>query len=144
MGLAGIELGCINFGESATFGGEKVSKNLPLAPLAPPPKLTDDRSSFEIGGTLVSLNLPRICPTCPICPHVVFLAASHGRRILIISRQWFTEVRLGCCDVAVYMGSGKYDSTRLKGIVKGAHDLIDMVTKEGNVPQNYGYPLIRR
>ena len=25
-----------------------------------------------------------------------------------------------------------------------AHDLIDMVTKEWNVPQNYGYPPIRR
>ena len=32
----------------------------------------------------------------------------------------------------------------VEGVVKGAHDLIDMVTKEGNVPQNYGYRPIRR
>ena len=63
-----VELVCIRFGESAVFSAEKVLKNLPLAPLAPPPKLGETRSSFGRRGTFGKSFLPRFCPLCPFCP----------------------------------------------------------------------------
>ena len=43
-------------------------KNLPHLPHLPRSKLSEKRLSFEICGSLVDLNLPRICRTCRICP----------------------------------------------------------------------------
>ena len=47
---------------------EKFLKNLPHLPHLPRSKLSEKRLSFEICGSLVDLNLPRICRTCRICP----------------------------------------------------------------------------
>ena len=43
-------------------------KNLPLAPLAPPPKLSGKWSSFEIGGTFARSFLPPppLAPPIPL------------------------------------------------------------------------------
>ena len=43
-------------------------KNLPHLPHLPRSKLSEKRISFEVCGSLVDLNLPRICRTCRICP----------------------------------------------------------------------------
>ena len=43
-------------------------KNLPHLPHLPRSKLSEKRLSFEVCGSLVDLNLPRICRTCRICP----------------------------------------------------------------------------
>ena len=43
-------------------------KNLPHLPHLPRSELREKRLSFEICGSLVDLNLPRICRTCRICP----------------------------------------------------------------------------
>ena len=40
-------------------------KELPHLPRS---KVSEKRLSFEICGSLVDLNLPRICRTCRICP----------------------------------------------------------------------------
>ena len=64
-GMCWIELVCVNLGESVAFVGGKVLKNLPHLPRS---KLREKRLSFEICGSLVDLNLPRICRTCRICP----------------------------------------------------------------------------
>ena len=66
--MSGIELVCINLGESALSWAEKFLKNLPHVPHVPRSKLSEKRLSFEICGSLVDLNLPRICRTCRICP----------------------------------------------------------------------------
>ena len=64
--LCEIELVCIKLGESITSWAEKVpSKNLPLAPLAPPPKLDGTRPSFAVGGTFEKSILPPFCPLRP-------------------------------------------------------------------------------
>ena len=47
---------------------EKFLKNLPLAPLAPPPKLGRVPSSFAIGGAFVKSILPPFRPLRPFCP----------------------------------------------------------------------------
>ena len=69
-GMPGIELVCINLGESAAPGAEKFLKNLPHLPQVPRSKLGRKRSSFGMRGSLANLNLPRICRTCRICPHL--------------------------------------------------------------------------
>ena len=63
-----IELTCINLVESLAFVAEKFFKNLPQVPHLPRSKLSEKWLSFEICGSLVNLNLPRICRTCRICP----------------------------------------------------------------------------
>ena len=63
-----VELVCINLGESVAFVGGKVLKHLPHLPHLPRSKLSEKRLSFEVCGSLVDLNLPRICRTCRICP----------------------------------------------------------------------------
>ena len=65
---ASIELTCINLGESLAPWAEKFLKNLPLAPLAPPPKLGRVPSSFAIGGAFVKSILPPFRPLRPFCP----------------------------------------------------------------------------
>ena len=49
-------------------GRKKFFKNLPQVPQLPRSKLSGKRSSYGIRGSLVDLNLPRICRTCRICP----------------------------------------------------------------------------
>ena len=56
---------CIKLGESATLWAKKFFKNLPLAPLAPPPKLDGTRPSFAVGGTFEESILPPFCPLRP-------------------------------------------------------------------------------
>ena len=63
-----VELYCINLGESVASWAEKFLKNLPHLPHLPRSKLSEKRISFEVCGSLVDLNLPRICRTCRICP----------------------------------------------------------------------------
>ena len=50
------------------FADEQLLKNLPLAPLAPPPKLGRVPSSFAIGGAFVKTILPPFRPLRPFCP----------------------------------------------------------------------------
>ena len=57
----------VNFGESHVSLTAKFSKNLPRLPHLS--KLSEKWLSFDICGSLVHLNLPRICRTCRICPH---------------------------------------------------------------------------
>ena len=59
----------VNFGESHVSLTAKFSKNLPRLPHLPQSKLSEKWLSFDICGSLVHLNLPRICRTCRICPH---------------------------------------------------------------------------
>ena len=47
---------------------EKFLKKLPLAPLAPPPKLGRVPSSFAVGGAFVKSILPPLRPLRPFCP----------------------------------------------------------------------------
>ena len=63
--MSGVELACITLHESATLRAKRFLKNLPLAPLAPPPKLGETRSSFGRRGTFGKSFLPRFCPFCP-------------------------------------------------------------------------------
>ena len=50
------------------YRAEKFLKKLPHLPQMPRSKLSEKRLSFEICGSLVDFNLPRICRTCRICP----------------------------------------------------------------------------
>ena len=43
-------------------------KDLPHLPQLPRSKLSEKWLSFEICGSWVNLDLPRICRTCRICP----------------------------------------------------------------------------
>ena len=64
-GMSVVDMPCITLGESATSWAEKFLKNLPLAPLAPPPKLDGTRPSFAVGGTFEKSILPPFCPLRP-------------------------------------------------------------------------------
>ena len=68
--MSGVELFCINLDESATFWGEKVFEK-PAAPAASA-ALKARRETVQLWGRgrLAILNLPRICRTCRICPHL--------------------------------------------------------------------------
>ena len=62
-------------------------KNLHLLHLPHPPKLTESRSSFEIGCTFVTFFLHPICTFCTLCPR--------WRESLLLS------AGPGCCAVSV-------------------------------------------
>ena len=64
-GMAGIELVCINLGESAAFvGGEAFQKPAPAALTCP----VHSCPSFGKVGAAMIFDLPCFCPTCPTCP----------------------------------------------------------------------------
>ena len=65
----GVELDCIKLVDPDTFCGGKVfSKNLHHLHHLHPPKLSGERSSFEVGVQVWHLKLHPFCTICTICP----------------------------------------------------------------------------
>ena len=73
-------------------------KNLHLLHLPHPPKLTESRSSFEIGCTFVTFFLHPICTFCTLCPRWrESLLLSAGPGCYAVGVEWIILVDWARC-----------------------------------------------